>query len=231
MSTPIRTTTARVLTLAGPAEQVQDAVRSLARQTVTSIDLRQHHGVHPRLGALDVVPWISLAGWPVNDGPIAPAIQARDDFARWAGIELRLPCFLYGPERSLPEVRRQAWRTLSPDTGPDSPHPTAGASAVGDAAAPGRLQPVARPTRSVSRPSHRRCDPGTPAPSAGAGRGRPRTGVLQPRRPLLGWSRSRVRRGSHSSVRRPGRTGRARSQRHCRLDPPPPMEGTGPRPV
>ena len=120
-----------VLTLAGPAEQVQDAVRSLARQTVTSIDLRQHHGVHPRLGALDVVPWISLAGWPVNDGPIAPAIQARDDFARWAGIELRLPCFLYGPERSLPEVRRQAWRTLSPDTGPDSPHPTAGASAVG----------------------------------------------------------------------------------------------------
>jgi glutamate formiminotransferase len=83
------------------------------------------------MGALDVVPWVSLAGWPVSDGPIEQAIQARDGFARWAGRQLRLPCFLYGPERSLPDVRRQAWRTLLPDMGPDSPHPSAGASAVG----------------------------------------------------------------------------------------------------
>jgi len=42
-----------------------------------------------------------------------------------------VPCFLYGPERSLPEVRRQAFTTLSPDTGPRTPHPTAGAICVG----------------------------------------------------------------------------------------------------
>jgi glutamate formiminotransferase len=120
-----------VLTLAGAAEDLQDSVRSLACQTVASVHLRGHHGSHPRFGALDVVPWVSLAGWPVSNGPIQRAISARDDFARWAGDQLGLPCFLYGPDRSLPEVRRGAWRTLRPDTGPASPHPTAGAAAVG----------------------------------------------------------------------------------------------------
>ena len=42
-----------------------------------------------------------------------------------------MPCFLYGPERSLPEVRRSAFSTLAPDAGPPRPHPTAGATAVG----------------------------------------------------------------------------------------------------
>ena len=50
---------------------------------------------------------------------------------RWAGRSLGLPCFVYGPERSLPDVRRRAWRTLRPDAGPGQPHPTAGAAAVG----------------------------------------------------------------------------------------------------
>ena len=67
----------------------------------------------------------------LHDGPIAPSLAARDAFARWAGAELGLPCFLYGPERSLPEVRREAWTTLAPDRGPAAPHPTAGAAAVG----------------------------------------------------------------------------------------------------
>src|SRR5262249_33513698 len=49
----------------------------------------------------------------------------------WAGTELALPCFLYGPERSLPDVRRAAFGTLAPDTGPPVPHPTAGAAAIG----------------------------------------------------------------------------------------------------
>jgi glutamate formiminotransferase len=59
------------------------------------------------------------------------ALAARDAFAQWAGIELDLPCFLYGPERTLPEVRRLAWHDLAPDAGPDTPHPTAGAACVG----------------------------------------------------------------------------------------------------
>jgi glutamate formiminotransferase len=120
-----------VLTLAGPRAAVDDAARSVARATVAAIDLTAHEGAHPRFGALDVVPWVSLAGWPVANGPTQPAIDARDRFARWAGADLGLPCFLYGPDRSLPEVRRHAWRTLAPDAGPAVPHPTAGAVAVG----------------------------------------------------------------------------------------------------
>ena len=42
-----------------------------------------------------------------------------------------MPCFFYGPERSLPEVRRDAFTVLRPDTGPSHPHPSAGACAVG----------------------------------------------------------------------------------------------------
>lgn len=113
-----------VLTLAGPA--VEDAVRRLAAEAVSAIDLRSHEGVHPRIGALDVVPFAALAGSTLSD-----AVAARDRFAAWAGNELGVPCFVYGPGRSLPEVRRSAFTGLSPDTGPHHPHPTAGAIAVG----------------------------------------------------------------------------------------------------
>lgn len=112
-----------VLTLAGPG--VEKAARDLATETVKLVDLRLHMGVHPRIGALDVVPFVHL------DEDPARALAARDDFARWASTALRLPCFLYGPERSLPELRRRAFSTLLPDMGPTRPHPTAGAVAVG----------------------------------------------------------------------------------------------------
>ncbi len=120
-----------VFTLAGPREAVAAGVRSLAAATVARLDLGSHRGAHPRIGVLDVVPWVSLAGWPLDEGPTGPAIEARDAFAAWAGTELALPCFLYGPERSLPEIRREAWRSLVPDTGPRGPHPSAGATGVG----------------------------------------------------------------------------------------------------
>jgi glutamate formiminotransferase len=120
-----------VVTLAGPRPMLEDAARSVARLVVSTLDLRGHKGAHPRFGTLDVVPWVSLQGWPVADGPLRSAVEARDQFARWAGATLGLPCFLYGPERSLPEIRRHAWRTLPPDAGPDQPHPRAGAAAVG----------------------------------------------------------------------------------------------------
>ena len=113
-----------VLTLAGPA--VEDAARRVAAEAVARIDLRRHAGAHPRLGAADVVPFVPLQGSERID-----AVLARDAFARWAGDDLGVPCFLYGPERPLPDVRRGAFTTLSPDTGPPRPHPTAGASAVG----------------------------------------------------------------------------------------------------
>lgn len=102
------------------------APRALATCAVERLDLRVHEGVHPRLGVVDVVPFVAL------DGNDTAARTARDEFARWAGETLGLPCFLYGDERALPEVRRGAFTTLAPDTGPPLPHPTAGACAVGN---------------------------------------------------------------------------------------------------
>jgi glutamate formiminotransferase len=110
-----------VLTLVGEA-----APRAVAAEAVQRLDLRTHVGAHPRIGVVDVVPFVALAGSTDDD-----ARRARDDFCAWAGAELSLPCFRYGPERSLPEVRRRAFAGLAPDCGPAIPHPTAGAAAVG----------------------------------------------------------------------------------------------------
>ena len=132
-----------VFTLAGP--DVEEAVMALARLAVAELDLSVHAGVHPRLGVIDVVPFVPLAvGGGAADGAgqvvradrdgapgLGGALGARDRFAGWAADELELPCFLYGPERSLPEVRRRAFRDLAPDIGPERPHPRAGAVAVG----------------------------------------------------------------------------------------------------
>ncbi|HET7721696.1 MAG TPA: hypothetical protein VFK43_17130, partial [Acidimicrobiales bacterium] len=113
-----------VLTLAGAG--VEAAAQAVATEAVRDIDLRLHVGVHPRLGAVDVVPFVPLAGASMDD-----ALAARDRFAAWAGEHLAVPCFLYGPERSLPDVRRHAFTGLAPDTGPPVAHPTAGAICVG----------------------------------------------------------------------------------------------------
>ena len=110
-----------VFTLVGTA-----AVRSLAAVAVDTLDLSAHEGVHPRLGVVDVVPFVPLDGTSFSE-----AIAARDEFCAWAGEELGVPCFRYGPERSLPDVRRRAWSDLLPDTGPRQPHPTAGSMCVG----------------------------------------------------------------------------------------------------
>jgi glutamate formiminotransferase / 5-formyltetrahydrofolate cyclo-ligase len=126
-----------VLTLAGEDEAVQAAARELARAAVGLLDLGAHRGAHPRFGALDVVPWVALDGWPLQDVRTADegcpqrAVEARDSFALWASRELALPVFLYGAERSLPAVRKEAWLRLPPDFGPASPHATAGSVAVG----------------------------------------------------------------------------------------------------
>ena len=113
-----------VFTLAGP--DVEESARRLVAEAVARVDVSRHTGAHPRMGAADVVPFVPLGG-PVG----ADAVRARDALARWAGTTLGVPCFLYGPERSLPDARRGAFRTLAPDTGPPVPHPSAGAMAVG----------------------------------------------------------------------------------------------------
>lgn len=112
-----------VLTIAGP----DTPARALAvvRAAVARIDLRRHVGAHPRLGAADVVPFIPLAGSSFED-----ALRARDELARAVG-EAGVPVFVYGPEHTLPTIRREAFHNLTPDYGPDRPHPTAGAVCAG----------------------------------------------------------------------------------------------------
>jgi glutamate formiminotransferase / 5-formyltetrahydrofolate cyclo-ligase len=131
-----------VLTLAArDSDALETAVRDLAREVLARLDLGRHVGVHPRFGVLDVVPFVPIppGGAQAGEGEdregeaggMGEAMAARDRFARWAGEVLELPCFLYGPDRDLPTVRRQAFRTLAPATGPAAPHPSAGACAVG----------------------------------------------------------------------------------------------------
>ena len=102
-----------VLTLVG-----EDAPRRVAAAAVAAIDLRTHTGVHPRIGVADVVPFVPLTG-----SSMADALAARDRFATWMQDELSVPCLLYGPERTLPELRREAAGRAG--------HPTAGLCAVG----------------------------------------------------------------------------------------------------
>ncbi|GIU84265.1 MAG: glutamate formiminotransferase [Acidimicrobiales bacterium] len=116
-----------VFTLVG-----EEAPRRLARAAVHLLDISRHVGVHPRIGVVDVVPFVPYG----DDVTMDEALQARDSFAEWMASELGVGCYLYGPERTLPEVRRMARRQLDdrrspPDVGPADPHPTAGFAAVG----------------------------------------------------------------------------------------------------
>lgn len=111
-----------VLTMLG-----EDAPRAVARRAVEFLDLRRHTGAHPRIGVVDVVPFVALEG-----SSHADALAARDRFTRWVSHELDVPVFVYdeaGP--TLPEVRRGAFVTLRPTLGASRPHPTAGAITVG----------------------------------------------------------------------------------------------------
>ncbi len=120
-----------VFTLINRADDLTRDVRALISSAVARLNLGEHAGVHPRLGVVDVVPFVALA-----DDQINVALQLRDDTARWMGEELLVPTFLYGPladgsVRTLPQVRREAFHELAPDYGPARAHPSAGISAVG----------------------------------------------------------------------------------------------------
>lgn len=120
-----------VLTVVG-----ETAPRAITRAAVELLDIRDHRGAHPRIGVVDVVPFVPLAASSMTE-----AIAARESFAQWVAHDLQVPCFTYGPAnssdealeagRSLPDIRRNAFASLDPDTGPAKPHPTAGAIAVG----------------------------------------------------------------------------------------------------
>ena len=120
-----------VLTLAGPGvDDAARAVQALALAVGDTLDLTAHRGVHPRFGALDVVPFVALDGSSPAD-----AIVAAREFAAWVVGALDVPVFLYGhadPEhRTLPATRRDAFTRRAPDLGPTTPHPSLGTIAVG----------------------------------------------------------------------------------------------------
>ncbi len=129
-----------VITFLGAPSAAEDGALALVRETLRWIDLREHAGVHPRFGAVDVVPFVPLCGDRMED---AIAV-ARRVGKRIAG--LGIPVFLYGhaargPEHTLlSELRRGGipglacrmdHQALVPDFGPPSLHPSAGACAVG----------------------------------------------------------------------------------------------------
>jgi glutamate formiminotransferase len=119
-----------VLTMAAAGSTFAARSLLLARVALELIDLRTHQGAHPRLGALDVVPFAPLRGSSLD-----AAIATRDAVVDGLG-SLGIPAFRFGPladgtSRSLPELRRRAFVDLLPDAGPPGPHPTAGATAVG----------------------------------------------------------------------------------------------------
>ncbi|MGO8863425.1 MAG: hypothetical protein ACLQRH_22090 [Acidimicrobiales bacterium] len=125
-----------VFTLAGKDHEVDQAVRALAAESVARLDLGAHRGAHPRAGVLDVVPFVPYRPGGPPEYDLALAAPLRDDFARWLGATLGVPSFLYGPlaggrSRTLPQLRRHAFREIPPDFGPRQPHHTAGATMVG----------------------------------------------------------------------------------------------------
>ncbi len=131
-----------VFTLAGEAGAVGSGARTLAAATVARLDLRRHEGAHPRLGVLDVVPFVPYVPGAAAPADLSGAAALRDEFARWLADELGVPSFLYGPlpggrTRTLPDIRRHAFtagtdpRRLVPDYGPARADPRTGATAVG----------------------------------------------------------------------------------------------------
>jgi glutamate formiminotransferase len=130
-----------VLTLAGGAAPLVDALLALYAVALVEVDLTRHRGVHPRIGAVDVVPFV-----PLGSTPMAEAVAAARDLGRRIAERFTLPVYLYEEaataphRRRLADVRRGGFESLptrladpswQPDFGPARPHPTAGATAIG----------------------------------------------------------------------------------------------------
>lgn len=130
-----------VFTLAGSADGLAAAVLRLFTVAVRRIDLRRHQGEHPRMGAVDVVPFV-----PLGDAPMGPCVDLAHRVGREVADRLGVPVFWYeeatvdGRRRPLEAVRRGQFEGLAarmsdpswrPDCGPASPHRTAGACAIG----------------------------------------------------------------------------------------------------
>ena len=120
-----------VITFAGSADRIVEAAVRGVDKAVALIDLSRHHGVHPRIGAADVVPFVPLRGISV-----AGCARLAEDAGQEIWRRLRVPVYLYEAAarredwKRLENVRRDAGRA-APDIGGPQLHATAGAVAVG----------------------------------------------------------------------------------------------------
>jgi glutamate formiminotransferase len=130
-----------VFTFAGEPAGVKAAVLALYDRALPAIDLREHSGEHPRLGAVDVVPLV-----PIEGVTMADCVTLAKDVAAAVAQRFGVPVYLYeeataNPARkNLEDIRRGEFEGLAqkmtapewkPDYGPAAPHPSAGASVIG----------------------------------------------------------------------------------------------------
>jgi glutamate formiminotransferase len=130
-----------VLTLAGDADGLRQAIPMLVSMTMEAVDLRTHRGEHPRLGAVDVVPFI-----PIEGATMADCVALARDVGKEVAERLGVPVYLYEEaaqrpdRRNLEDIRRGEFEGLAekmakpgwaPDFGPSQPHPSAGATVIG----------------------------------------------------------------------------------------------------
>lgn len=130
-----------VLTLAGPAGPVTVALEAMTGQALVEIDMETQSGEHPRIGAVDVVPFVPLAGTTMVE-----CVELARAFGRRLAERFELPVYFYAeaatrPDRvKLADVRRGEYEGLKveishrgrePDAGPTRMHPRGGATAVG----------------------------------------------------------------------------------------------------
>ena len=134
-----------VITLMGPGPALVEAAVAGARACARLIDLNQHHGVHPRMGALDVLPFVPFGAETRlrgGDDPDLDCAGLAERAGRRIAAEVGVPVYLYGAAArhpgwtALPQVRRRGFEALraapaAPDFGGPGLHPTAGATAVG----------------------------------------------------------------------------------------------------
>jgi glutamate formiminotransferase / 5-formyltetrahydrofolate cyclo-ligase len=130
-----------VFTLAGDADSLTRAVLALFEQAVEQIDLREHTGEHPRVGAVDVVPFVPIEGVTMED-----CVELAKEVGAAVADRFKIPVFLYEDaagnplRKNLEDIRRGEFEGLAakmaspgwtPDFGPATPHPSAGASVIG----------------------------------------------------------------------------------------------------
>ena len=121
-----------VVTFAGPPEAVvEGAIRGVGR-AAELIDIRRHEGVHPRVGAADVIPFV-----PLDGGTMEQCVEAAHRAGHEIWNRFRVPVYFYeaaakfAGRKRLEHVRRPGFDDLPPDVGDVATNPTAGAAVVG----------------------------------------------------------------------------------------------------